>query len=89
MSIETPKNKSEEIKNVEETEGAVEMSPEDFAEMIDQLPALREMLKEREVKLSELEKDSSANAQEYIETLRIEIEELRQEISEREELIEE
>ncbi|MBI2635039.1 MAG: hypothetical protein HYW79_00630 [Parcubacteria group bacterium] len=86
MSIEMPQNKSEEVKSVEETEGAAEMSPEDFAEMIDQIPALKEMLQEREVKLSELEKDASANAQE-IETLRIEVEELRQEISEREELL--
>lgn len=88
MSIETPKNKPEEIKSIEETEGIVEMSPEDFAEMIDQIPALKEMLQEREIKLSELEKDADINAQE-IEALRVEIEELRQEISEREELLEE
>lgn len=86
MSIETPKNKPEEIKNVEEAEGIVEMSPEDFAEMIDQIPALKEMLQEREMRLSELEKDLNANAQET-RALRAEIEELRQEISEREELV--
>ena len=85
MSIEIPKNKPEEIKSVEEVESAVEMSPEDFAEMIDQIPTLKEMLQEREIRLIDLEKDTSVNASE-IETLRVEIEELRQEISEREEL---
>ena len=85
MSIEIPENKPEEI-SAEEVEGTVEMSPEDFAEMIDQIPALKEMLQEREIRLSDLEKDTSANASE-IKILRIEIEELRQEISEREELL--
>lgn len=88
MSIEIPKNEPEEMKSVEEAEGGAEMSPEDFAEMLTQLPVLKEMLQEREIRLSELEKDSSANVLE-IETLKVEIEELRQEISEREELVEE
>ena len=89
MSIETPRNEPnepEEIKSVEETENIVEMSPEDFEEMIDQIPALKEMLQERELKLAELEKDANANASE-IGTLKVEIEELRQEIYEREELL--
>ena len=86
MNIEIPQNESEEIKSVEETEGAAEMSPEDFAEMIEQLPILKEMLQEMETELSALEKDAHVNSQE-IETLRVEIEELRQEIPEREELL--
>ncbi len=91
MSIETPenklpKNKPEEIKSIEETESVVEMSPEDFAEMINQLPILKEMLQERKTRLMDLEKDANANVSE-IETLKVEIEELQQEITEREELL--
>ena len=88
MSIETPKNEPEEIKNVEKTEDVAEMSPENFTEMVDQIPALKEMLRDRETKLSDLERDPSANVSE-IETLKVEIEELRQEITEREDLLEE
>lgn len=73
-------------KYIEKAKGEFELSPEDFAEMLDQIPALKEMLQEREIKLSELEKGPNANAQE-VGTLRVEIEELRQEISEREELL--
>lgn len=88
MGIEKPENKPEETGNIEEKEGVVEMSPEDFAEMLAQLPVLKEMLQERETKLLDLEKDANANVSE-IETLKVEIEELRQEISEREDLLEE
>lgn len=80
MNIETPENDPEEIENV------VEISPEDFAEMLNQLPILKEMLQERETKLLDLEKDANATVSE-IETLKVEIEELRQEISEREDLL--
>lgn len=86
MSIEVPNNEPEEIGGIEEVENVVEMSPEDFQVMIAQLPVLKEMLQEREKRITDLGKDTSANAQE-VETLRVEIEELRQEISEREELL--
>ncbi|MDO8676247.1 MAG: hypothetical protein Q7K16_01170 [Candidatus Azambacteria bacterium] len=86
MSIETSRNEPEEIKNVEEVEGVVEMSPEDFQEMIDQIPALKEMLQEREMQLAELGKDLNTSGQET-EAISLEIEELKQEISEREELL--
>ncbi len=86
MSIEIPENEPKEIGSIEETEGVVEMSPEDFQIMMAQLPVLKEMLQEREKRITDLGKDTSANVQE-IETLRVEIEELRQEISEREELL--
>ncbi len=71
---------------IEKAKSEFELSPEDFQEMLDQIPALKEMLQEREIKLLELEKNPSANVQE-IEALKTEIEELRQEISEREELL--
>lgn len=87
MSIEVPDNNEEQIKSVEEEKNVIEMSPEDFAEMIDQLPPLREMLKKWEAKLADLEKDPNVNAEE-IETLKNEMEGLCYQISEREELLE-
>ncbi|TSC94083.1 MAG: hypothetical protein CEN87_636 [Parcubacteria group bacterium Licking1014_1] len=60
-----------------------EISPEDFREMLSQIPALKEMLAEREKRLQ-----GSADSEE-IKTLETEIEELRQEIAGREELLEE
>lgn len=86
MNIETPKNEPEGIGGIEEVENVIEMSPEDFQVMMAQLPVLKEMLQEREKRITDLGKDTSANVQE-VETLRVEIEELRQEISEREELL--
>lgn len=86
MSIEIPENEPKEIGSIEEVENVVEMSPEDFQVMIAQLPVLKEMLQEREKRITDLGKDTSASTQE-VETLRVEIEELRQEISEREELL--
>jgi len=57
-----------------------EMSPEDFQEMLSQIPVLKEMLTERKAKLSQ-----SADAEE-IENLKTEIGELEQEIAFREEI---
>ena len=64
------------------------MSPEDFEEMISQIPVLKEMLEERKRELEKLGKDPHAPA-ERIEELRTEIEELDFEIKGREEASEE
>ena len=73
-------NKPEEESSME----AQEMSPEDFEEMIDQIPALKEMLEERKSRLEELKKSPGKNAGE-IQALEAEIAELQEEISAREE----
>ena len=85
MSIEIPKNEPEEIKSVEEAEGVIELTPEEIAELIDQIPDFKKVLQERETQLSELEKDPNIDPQ-AIESLRIEIEEIKQNIADREEL---
>lgn len=85
MNIETPENKPEEIKNVEE-ESVFEMSPEDFQIMIDEIPALRDQLQEWRIKLADLEKDPNADAKE-IEQLRYDITDYQNQLSEREELL--
>lgn len=73
-------NKSEEGLSPE----VQEMSPEDFEEMMGQLPALKEMLEERKSRLEELRKSPGKNVEE-IKALETEIAELREEISAREE----
>ncbi len=65
-------------------ESVPEISPEDLKEMLDQIPALREMLEERKTELTILE-NSESKDQERIEELKIEIEELELEIEGREE----
>lgn len=88
MSVETPKNKPEEIKNIEQAESIVEMPPEDFQMMIDEIPALRDQLQEWKIKLADLEKDPNADAKE-IEQLKYDITDYQNQLSEREELPEE
>lgn len=88
MSIKIPENKPEKVKSFEEAEGVVEMSPEDLQLMVSEISTFKDMLREWEAKLADLEKDPNASAEE-IETLKNDIEELRYQISEREELLEE
>ena len=57
-----------------------EISPEDFQEMLSQIPALKEMLTEKKAKLSK------STDRVEIENLQTEITELEQEISAREEI---
>lgn len=68
-----------------------EMSPEDFAEMIDQIPALKEMLQERKDELENLSKKKRKTKKDKnrIQELSVEIEELSSEIEGREDMIEE
>ncbi|MEK7198234.1 MAG: hypothetical protein AAB648_02095 [Patescibacteria group bacterium] len=73
-------NKSEEESSME----AQEMSPEDFEEMMDQVPALREMLDERKSRLEGLIKSPEKNSEEIL-VLENEIAELQEEIFAREE----
>lgn len=63
-----------------------EMSPEDFQEMIGQIPALEEMLRERE---KELERLKRGNDEERMRRLNEEIEELKEEIDQRKHLADE
>lgn len=63
------------------------MSPEDFGEMVGQIPALEEMLEARRRRLSELEITLNAD-REAIAALREEIEELELEIAGRKEALE-
>ena len=79
-------NKMEKMLSVESSIEVPEMSPEDFGEMLDQIPALEEMLEERKARLEELRKNPKENSSE-IETLETEIGELQTEISERKELL--
>lgn len=67
-----------------------EMSPEDFAEMIDQIPALKEMLQERKDELKNLseKKKKTKKDKVKIEELSAEIEELGFEIEGREDMME-
>jgi septal ring factor EnvC (AmiA/AmiB activator) len=67
-----------------ESEKLPEISPEEFREMLDQVPALKEMLQERKSELELLEASPSADNN-RIETLKTEIEELEFEIQGREE----
>lgn len=71
--------------NLPENASEMPMSPEDFQEMMDQIPTLREMLEERKKELGELGEDTAENTQRKLE-LKTEIEELAAEIEAREEL---
>lgn len=83
------KQESKKISPEEEAFPDKEMSPEDFKEMIDQIPALREMLREREERLKILMKirEQTKETEEEIENLTNEIVELKEEISNRESLL--
>jgi len=83
------KQESRKISPEEEVFPVKEMSPEDFKEMIDQIPALKEMLREREERLKLLmESDVKIEgAEREIENLTVEIAELKEEISNRESLL--
>lgn len=61
-----------------------EMSPEDFEEMMSQIPVFKEMLEERRHRLEELRKSPKNNTEE-IQVLETEIAELQEEIFAREE----
>jgi lipid II:glycine glycyltransferase (peptidoglycan interpeptide bridge formation enzyme) len=64
-----------------------EMSPEDLAEMVGQIPALKEMLEERRRELEKLKRrKKSEKNKSTIENLQTEIAELEEEISGREEV---
>ncbi len=69
-----------------EIEQTPEMSAEDFAEMLDQIPALKEMLEKRTSELKALENNPDLGT-ERIAELRVEIEELQAEIVSREEVV--
>jgi hypothetical protein len=94
-SVEIEEEKQEqkqESKNISPEEEAFpdkKMSPEDFKEMIDQIPALKEMLREREERLKFLieSKEQTEETKEEIENFTIEIAELKEEISNRESLL--
>lgn len=86
MSVETPNNNSEEIRNLEEAEGVAEMSKENFELMVSEISAYKEILQQEEIRLADLEKNPGASIEE-IETLKTDIEGLRYQISEREELL--
>lgn len=83
------KQESKNISPEEETFPDKEMSPEDFKEMIDQIPALKEMMRERKERLKLLieSKEQTEETKEEIENLTIEIAELKEEISNRESLL--
>lgn len=86
MSIKTPENKPEKIKSVEEVESVVKMSPEDFQLMLDEIPILRDQLREWGIKLADLEKDPNSSVEE-IEKLKYDIKDYQNQLSEREELL--
>lgn len=83
------KQESKKISPEEEAFPDKEMSPEDFTEMIDQIPALKEMLREREERLKLLmeSKEQTEETEKEIKNLTIEIAELKEEISNRESLL--
>ncbi len=76
---EVPENKPEELE-------AVELTPKEVGMMVDQIPALREILHELEWRLAVLEGDFNASDEE-LAARRVEIEELKEEIEGREDAI--